>query len=224
MRDPYTNSRGVLINKLEIEDYDILKQAEADIGFIKLVNIDSIPIDYFDEDLLKRIHSHIFEDIFDWAGRFRTVPIYKEEIVLPKYSIPYTEPKEIEKDLKKKLDDLNSVNWEGMDKKELSLLFARKIALIWKNHPFRDGNTRTTLSFACMFAKANGFPLDIETLLTELNREYYEDGRVKKYSIRDKFALACLDDKDYPEVEPLGAIFYKAMKDYQNSKESNNQK
>lgn len=221
MKDPYINNNGVLLNKLNIENYDVLKQAEADISFVKLINIDSIPIDYFDEELIKRIHKHIFEDIYDWAGSFRKVPIYKEEIVLPRYSIPYTSPDKIEKELKQKLEELNSIDWKELNKKELSLLFARKIALIWKIHPFRDGNTRTTLSFACMFAKAKGFPFDIEPLLMELNREFYEDGKVKKYSIRDKIVLACLDDRDYPEVEPLAAVFYKAMNDYKSNKDNN---
>ena len=60
MNDPYVYENGVLKNKLNIQDYDQLNKAEADIGFIKLINIDSIRIDYFDEETLKRLHRHIF--------------------------------------------------------------------------------------------------------------------------------------------------------------------
>ena len=61
MKDPYVDENGVLKNKLGITDNEELKQAEADIGFLKLINIDSIDIDVFDSELIKRIHYHIFK-------------------------------------------------------------------------------------------------------------------------------------------------------------------
>ena len=81
MKDPYTYDNGVLKNKLGITSYEKLNQAEADIGFAKLINVDSVNVEYFDESLIKYIHKHIFEDIFDWAGEYRTVPLIKEELV-----------------------------------------------------------------------------------------------------------------------------------------------
>ena len=97
MTDPYIDKNGVLKNKLNIQNREELKQREADIGFVKLINVDSVFAGEFDEELLKNIHIHIFKDIYDWAGEYRKVPLYKEELVLPRYSIPYTDYKEIEK-------------------------------------------------------------------------------------------------------------------------------
>ena len=208
--DPYVYDNGTLINKLGIKDYDELNKAEADIGFLKLINIDSVKLDYFDEETLKRIHKHIFEDIFDWAGEYRTVPLVKEELVLPGCSIPYSKHTDISKDLKALLTDLNSIAWQNLDVNEISWLFARKLALIWKVHPFRDGNTRTILSFAYLYAKEHGFPFDMETFTNELSRKVDEEGRTI-YSIRDKFVLACLDEKDYPEIQHLASVFEKAI-------------
>ena len=91
MNDPYVYSNGVLKNKLNIKSYEELNKAEADIGFAKLINVDSVDIDFFDDKLLKRIHKHIFEDIFDWAGEYRKVPLVKEELVLPGCTIQYTD-------------------------------------------------------------------------------------------------------------------------------------
>lgn len=214
MNDPYVYENGVLKNKLNIKSYEELNRAEADIGFIKLVNIDSVDINFFDENLLKKIHKHIFENIFDWAGEFRTVPIIKEELVLPRYTIPYSQYKNIDKDLKEKLRHLNSYAWQNMDTYRISIIFAREMALLWKVHPFRDGNTRTMLAFSFLYAKEHGFPFDIETFTEGLNRKY-SDGKVTKYSIRDKFVLACLDEKDYPEVEHLAKVFENAINKYQ---------
>ena len=216
-KDPYINKNGVLISKLGNFNYDELRQAEADIGFIKLINIDALEIKKFDADLLKKIHKHIFEDIYEWAGEYRTVPLVKEEIVLPGYSLPYTEPKNIKKELINKLNELNKIAWYEKDIKEISFLFARKLARIWLIHPFRDGNTRTFISFAYLYAKEHNFPFDIQTFIDQLNRKYNEKGNIISYSVRDKFALASLDDAHYPEPEHLAKIFEKAILNYQNN-------
>ena len=109
------------------------------------------------------------------------------------------------------------INWDLDDLDQLAYTFARKIAVMWKIHPFRDGNTRTFLSFAYIFAKENGFPFDIELFTKELNRTHAEDGKVITYSVRDRFVLASLDDDHYPEVGPLASLFKAAMISYQNN-------
>ena len=139
--------------------------------------------------------------------------LFKEELVLPAYSIPYSPSSEISKDLKDKLLHLNSYAWQNIPVERIAIIFARELALLWRVHPFRDGNTRTFLSFAYLYAKEHGFPFDIESFTRELNRKY-SDGKVSKYSVRDKFVLACLDESDYPEVEHLAKIFEKAINNY----------
>lgn len=220
MNDPYVYENGVLKNKLNIHDYHELNRAEADIGFIKLLNIDSLKIDNFDEESLKMIHEHIFEDIFEWAGKFRIMPLFKEELVLPGCSVYYSDYREIQKDLNERLNKINSIVWQNLEVSEIAYRFARELALIWRVHPFRDGNTRTILSFAYLYAKEHGFPFDMKTFTEELSRKETEDGKTI-YSVRDKFVLACLDEKDYPEVEYLANVFERAIAKYN---ENNNVK
>ena len=215
MNDPYVYANGVLKNKLGIRDYDELNRAEANIGFLKLIDIDSVEPEPQDANLLCAIHRHIFEDIFVWAGKYRSIPIFKEELVLPRYSIPYSEPRNIKRDLETCISRIKSIDWNSMDIDELSMRFAREMALLWKVHPFRDGNTRTVLSYSYIVAKKLGFPFDMESFTTELNRVRGANDRVVKYSARDKFVLACLDDKDYPEVEHLAQLFKNAILAYQ---------
>jgi cell filamentation protein len=213
-KDPYTYEDGTLINKLNIRDYNELRQAEADIGFLKLINIDSLEYDKLNEELLCRIHYHILSDIFDWAGQYRKTPIFKGELVIPGLSLRYADVKNIGKELKKQMTELNKIEWNLDDLDEVAYLFARKIAVMWKIHPFRDGNTRTFLSFAYIFAKAKGFPFDMELFANELNRKYDDNGKVTNYSVRDRFVLASLDDDHYPEVGPLAYLFKAAMASY----------
>ena len=42
INDPYTYEDGTLKNKLNIRDHQELRKAEADIGFLKLINVDSV--------------------------------------------------------------------------------------------------------------------------------------------------------------------------------------
>ena len=117
-----------------------------------------------------------------------------------------TSSKDIERDLNVVLGELNNINWVGKNIDEVTSIFTQQLARIWRVHPFRDGNTRTTLAFAENYSREHGFPMDIGILLNHLTRLVNEKGEVKRYSIRDKFVLAALDDKDYPEPEYLQAL------------------
>lgn len=211
MRDPYIDENGVLKNKLGITNDEELKEAEKDIAFVKLIGVEELEKETVNVNLLKDIHKHLFNDIYDWAGEYRTVPIYKEEVVLPGLSLEYAQPKDIEKRLEQEFENLNSIEWSNKKIDELSLQLTKSLARIWRVHPFRDGNTRTVLTFANVFSKMKGFNLDMNNILDDLSRKEDENGRITQYSVRDKFVLAALDEKDYPEPEHLQAILKKSM-------------
>ena len=212
MKDPYEQQNGTLKNKLGITNYDKLKAAEKDIAYVKLLNAESVMKSKCDMTLLKDIHRHIFEDIFEWAGEFRTVPIYKEEIVIPGISLEYSNPKDINKKLTLCFEEMNSANWQNMNIDNLSKQFVSYLAKIWRVHPFRDGNTRTTLTFANIFAREHGFEMDMSTILDNLGRiEDPKTGKVVRWSIRDKFVLAALDEEHYPEPQHLEQIIKQAI-------------
>lgn len=211
MKDPYIDENGVLKNKLGITNDEELKEAEKDIAFVKLIGVEELEKETVNANLLKDIHKYLFNDIYDWAGEYRTVPIYKEEVVLPGLSLEYAQPKDIEKRLEQEFENLNSLEWSNKKIDELSLQLTKSLARIWRVHPFRDGNTRTVLTFANVFSKMKGFNLDMSNILDNLSRKEDENGRITQYSVRDKFVLAALDEKDYPEPEHLQAILKKSM-------------
>lgn len=165
-KDPYVYKNGTLKNKLGITDYEKLRQAEADISFIKLFTIDKyVKPEAFDETYLKAIHKYILEDIFDWAGDFRTVPVVKSEEVLAGDTVRYAHPDEIGTKLAEEIKSLNSINWNNKSLEDTVAMFTRKMSSIWQIHPFRDGNTRTVTAFATGFAQSKGFPLNPNVLL-----------------------------------------------------------
>ena len=211
IRDPYVQENGTLKNKLGITDYDKLNLAERDITFSKFLNVKKTFHTKFDVSYIKSIHSHIFEDIFDWAGEFREVPVYKQEVVIPGLSLNYTDPKNIEKELSDCLEKINDTNWSALTLEQKSTTFTKYLTQFWLIYPFRDGNTRTTLTFATQFSKEHDFPLDLGFLLDNLTRKIDNNGEITQFSIRDKFVLSAIPKEFSPEPEHLNALIYKAM-------------
>ena len=212
MHDPYIiDENGVLRNKLGITDYHELNRAERDITFVKFLDIDTSYKQQFNAQYFKSIHKHIFEDIFDWAGEYRTVPIVKEEDVLPGLSLDYADAKDTDKKLKACLKTMNDTNWDAMPLDKKVAEFTNQLTSLWSIHPFRDGNTRTTITFARQFSKEHGFPMDLGILLDNLSRKFDENGKITQYSIRDKFVLAAIPKEYYPEPEHLNALLKKSI-------------
>lgn len=162
MRDPYLyDDVPVLKNKLNIKDAARLQAAEADITFIKFLSIDKLNQGQeLDFDYVKVLHRHIFEDVYPFAGQTRTVQIYKAEAVLGGDTIRYSHPDNIEGHAVNIIDEMNGIKWRSLSLEDRSMMFSKNIAALWQVHPFREGNTRTTMTFASHFAGRNDFPLD----------------------------------------------------------------
>ena len=207
LQDPYIiDEEGTLKNKLGITDYDILRAAVRDITASKFLNIEKTFSSKFDIDYFKAIHKHIFEDVFDWAGEFRTVPVIKQEQVgIPGLTLQYAKPQDIEKKLTAYFKSLNEIDWQNIPLDKKIPLFTSKLVELWSIHPFRDGNTRTTITFANSFAKEHGFPMDLNMLLERLPRQYVGN-RAVRYSVRDTFVLAAIPKEHYPEPEHLTTL------------------
>lgn len=179
MKDYYLyDDVPVLRNLLNIKDEKLLLEAESNITYIKLLDIDDkIKSEKFDYDRLKAIHSYIFGDIYEWAGKERGINIVKGERVLGGDTVKYSDLNYIEKDINKALKKLNSIKWEELNIEETAEQFAKIIAMIWQVHPFREGNTRTVITFATQFAEYHGFKMN-KSLLRE-NSAYVRDSLVK---------------------------------------------
>ena len=178
MNDPYMyEGTEVLKNKLGIKDAQQLKEVEGNISFTKLLTVDrDVDSSKFDINYIKNIHKYIFGDIYEWAGEFRKITSYKEERVLNGLSVKYALPKDIEPKAKECLKKINETNWKSMSLNEKTLEFTKQIANLWQIHPFRDGNTRTTLTFAFNFAEAHNFPMHKGLMLK--NCDYLRDAFV----------------------------------------------
>jgi cell filamentation protein len=77
--DPYTYpGTEVLRNIPDIRDSQRLADFEANATTARLADLDATPLKgRFDVVHLKAIHKYIFQDVYSWAGEFRTVNVSK---------------------------------------------------------------------------------------------------------------------------------------------------
>ena len=76
--DPYVDPNGVLKNNLSIKNTPDLNKAEANLTYLRTQELETTPLPgNFDLDHLKKIHKHLFGDVYPWAGEIRQVDIGK---------------------------------------------------------------------------------------------------------------------------------------------------
>ena len=202
MFDPYLiPNTNILKNKLNILDMDTLEKAEADITYLKLLDIDAwFENSHLDYETFLAVHRYIFEDLYEWAGQIRTIHIYKEEAVLGGLSLQYGEVSKHQFQIEEIIAELNQTKWNEIDLENTIRLFSDLIARLWLIHPFREGNTRTVMRYAGLFAKSKGFPLN-----TRLLRE-------QASYVRNALVLYCVEEA--PEKKYFLKIMNDAVNDF----------
>lgn len=102
------------------------------------------------------IHHHIFQDVYPWAGRFRTVRMRKG------FS-PFCYPEQIAREMMRLFETLKtSRNLIGLEDAAFAEAAASFLATLNAIHPFRDGNGRTQTAFLLLLANRAGHPLELD--------------------------------------------------------------
>lgn len=164
--DPYVyDNSKLLINKLNIQDEQQLIDIEAQLLIASLIDIQSImdDIDFYQYHSLQVIHHFLFEELYEWAGDFRTVTIYKSEKLLNGLSITYSDHTNIKNDLQNIFNWMKEQIWSHQNP-QLSYLFSKLMTDIWRVHPYREGNTRTVSIFMKLFAEQHDLSFNAELL------------------------------------------------------------
>lgn len=196
--DPYLiPDTDILKNKLGItDDKNELEQAELDLVHQAFETVESVKGN-FDVVHLQKIHEHLFEDVYEWSGDFRTIDTEKAESVLGGMSVPYEFHGNIQMALDQAIDKMMNENWEDKPLDERANEFSKHFAEIWRIHPFREGNTRTVTHFCVKLAEEKGVAIDEKTFAD--NPQF----------TRDSLVLASLGE--YAEYEHLNKIVKGAM-------------
>ncbi|SDG99553.1 Fic family protein [Pelagibacterium luteolum] len=175
MSDPYLYpGTTVLINHFNIRDQAKLDSKERRETLKTLKGLYDNPVKgEFGLAHLLEIHRRIFAPVYPFAGEIRRIDMVKAEEKLGGGSVEYAPFHLARLQAEHHLKQLNGRDWSGL--RDLSrpqdmAAFASMIVDLWKIHPFREGNTRTTMTFMHQFAAAKGFALDRE--LIRANAEY----------------------------------------------------
>lgn len=151
---PGTN---ILKNKLDLHDSNKLFELERQIVLAKSYILrQNLKIQTFDKRHFINIHKFLFEDIYPFAGQFRTENISKGNFTFANWEF-------IESELDKLLEQLKNENYlKDLNKEQTSKRLAYYLSEMNVLHPFREGNGRTIREFIRELAYKNGYLLDLQ--------------------------------------------------------------
>lgn len=100
------------------------------------------------------------------------------------------------------LSDMRTKKWNNMNRSQLANEFCDSLANLWRIHPFREGNTRTTITFCCQFADEMGFPI---------NRKLFEENSIYVRTALVAYNAYFSDGSNFSKKEYLENIVYDAL-------------
>ncbi|MFN6062152.1 MAG: Fic/DOC family protein, partial [Bacteroidota bacterium] len=168
--DPKT---GLLRNLLDITDPDVLLFVESGAVTKRLQELYENPMKIKGIDSLFEIHRHLFQDIYVWAGKKRTVEISKDG----KQFFPTSHFDNAFRYIDQIIAEFTKI---PIDNKKL---FAEKLSEILDNvnylHPFREGNGRTQREFLRLVASEKGLNLNLNPPDNATVYERYMKGTIE---------------------------------------------
>jgi cell filamentation protein len=157
MTDPYVYSgTEVLINKEDIRDQGELEAFERVMTAARLEVLPAtVPLT---QDGYRQLHRHIFQDVYDWAGEYRTVNIAKGGHMF--CLVPY-----IADQMRQRFATIQAESGLGLSsREEFVSRAAEHISEINAIHPFREGNGRTARAFLECLADHAGCRVTLERI------------------------------------------------------------
>ena len=158
----YEYQNGVLRNKLDIRDAEQLKQVEAALTALRILQLYAQPLTgRFNLDHLKAIHAFIFQDVYTWAGELRQVDIIKDASRFAHFAF-------LEGQADRLFTNLSQENYlRGLTLEQFATRAAYFLGELNVLHPFREGNGRTQRMFISALARKVSFLIDWTTVSEE---------------------------------------------------------
>jgi cell filamentation protein len=114
------------------------------------------------EEHYRRVHRHIFRDVYAWAGE------YRKKVRISKGDSTFCYPEHIPREMAKLFAGLRRDNsLQGLPAQEFARAAAAFLATLNAVHAFRDGNGRSQLAFMGLLANAAGHPLHLDRIIPD---------------------------------------------------------
>lgn len=191
------DNSNVLKNMLGITDEAALDTAESMMVRTRMALLYNSGFSDFSPIGVCKLHKILFGDVYEWAGKYREINIQKRESILAGKSVWYSNWDNIDKDLNSAWDKIIAVGWKSLTHEDFAKEIAHLFPLIWQVHPFREGNTRTTVMLIALFVEHYGYYFDYELMASSAGY------------VRNAFVLSCFGE--YSEFEHLEKILIDAI-------------
>lgn len=146
-------SSNVLKNRLHIRNAEDLLAAERSITALRILELKQAPPEgRLDFAYYKQLHAYIFQDIYPWAGKTRTVDIAK--------GTPFCHFQHIEEQAIALFTRLEGEIYLTNAKAPVAERLAFYLSELNAIHPFREGNGRTQRMFIEILADRAGYEVD----------------------------------------------------------------
>ena len=150
----------ILVNKLGIKNDNALIIAEREITSLKMLMLYNVPKnENLNFDALCKIHKHIFEDLYEWAGKIRKGDFFS------KGNSIFCRGQYIIENANIIMDNLLKENYlKEYEKPEFIERMAYYMGEINALHPFRDGNGRTSREYFRQLSLNANYMLDFSKI------------------------------------------------------------
>lgn len=164
---------GLLRNKQDITDPEVLLFVESGAVTKRLQELYENPIKIEGIDNLFEIHKHLFQDIYNWAGKKRNVEISKDG----KQFFPTTHFDNAFRYIDQLIAEFKKIPRGN------KMNLVEKLAEILDNvnylHPFREGNGRTQREFLRLLASEKSLILNLNPPDNKSVYERYMKGTIE---------------------------------------------
>lgn len=155
--DPYCYPGTTILKNLPgFQDQAALEKFEA--AMTAQRSDEPLPAGWFTVQHYRAIHHHLFQDVYSWAGKFRTVRLAKS-------GSAFCYPEHIAREMKALFAGLKAKHYlRDPSPSDFTRKAASFLTTLNAIHPFREGNGRSQLSFVALLANDAGHPLDLVKL------------------------------------------------------------
>ncbi|MBZ9603189.1 Fic/DOC family protein [Phyllobacterium chamaecytisi] len=168
--DPYSyKGTTTLKNKLGLRDPGLLESFELEMTALRAN--EPLPEGRFDARHYCRVHHHLFQDIYTWAGKYRTVRTAKGGNL-------FCFPEHIKSAMDRLFVSLRDSRWLEAEEADVFIeSVATFLAELNAIHPFREGNGRSQLAFVDLLGERAQFPFDF----SRVERDSFMPAMVASY-------------------------------------------
>ena len=180
---------------VEKEKKNEVNHNELECDFVSTRIVELLQEDNFELSVgyLKYVHKYLFQDVYKFAGNFRTVDFSKPEIILNNDSVAYGDSRTLKESLEYDISLEKEKNYKEMSIVEVINSITKFSSNIWQVHPFREGNTRTTALFIEKYLISLGY--DVDNTLFKDKSVYFRNALVRSNYFNNELGIK--EDSSY---------------------------